>query len=356
MMKVRYKCVVFSILLSLPMVSNVYGEGETSSGSASYDIVNDSIKTGTDLKANYSVAYENALKRNEELLKWKQNLNDSIGAWRKELKKYENQRASIVKSNEKLEAKVEQLELKAQKSGIVELQRKRDALLAEIQREQEEKQLQDSCLKEVVGKLEDKERQMQNLANIKENVSNQIIAEYKGYLDKPFREMDLATLDQIKSKCQKYSSDTKVNAFVTMIENAVKNKHLFDDIVKAVNSPYKKFDIDRALAVIPKFSNINSTQQNEMVELKKQLVVFSDGLATFKEFINNLNGCRKDVNYSFEYYKADKTRIFRNGLEQRVKDKLLVVPYLKTKYERFMKEFVKNPNKHSDIETEILNQ
>lgn len=356
MMTVRYKCVVLLILLSLPIVSNAHGEGETSSSSASDAIVHDSIKTETDLKANYSVAYEIALKRNEELVKRRQNLNDSIGAWRKELKKYENQRASIVKSNEKLETKVEQLELKAQKSGIVELQRKRDALLAEIQREQEEKQLQDSCLKEVVGKLEDKERQMQNLANIKENVSNQIIAEYKGYLDKPFREMDLATLNQIKSKCQKYSSDTKVNAFLHKIDNAVKNKHLFDDIVKTVSSPYKKFDIDRALTVIPKFSNTNSTQQNEIVELKKQLMVFLDGLATFKEFINNLNECRKDVNYSLEYYKADNSRIFRNGLEQRIKEKLLVVPYLKIKYERFMQEFKRNPNKHSDIETEILNQ
>ena len=51
-----------------------------------------------------------------------------------------------------------------------------------------------------------------------------------------------------------------------------------------------------------------------------------------------------------------KEKLSLSDLEQKVKNELLAVPYLKTKYEKFMEMFKKNPNKHSDIETEILNQ
>ena len=114
--------------------------------------------------------------------------------------------------------------------------------------------------------------------------------------------------------------------------------------------------MDKALVAIPHFTNINSAQRSEILELKRQLTIFPSGLSTFKEFINNLNRCRNGVSYSIDFYRADKKSIFPNDLEQKVKDVLLAVPYLKTKYEKFMEIFKKNPNKHSDIEAEILNQ
>ena len=357
MIKVWYKYILLLILLSLSLVSNAQNEKRKSEDSVSKVVANDSVKKlGGDSSVDYSVAYESALKRNEELLKLKQCLSDSIGIWHKELKKYNDSHASIVKSIEKLEAKVRQEELKVQKRGVIELRRKRDALLEEIRKEKEEMHLQDSCLQEIISKLNDKTSQIQNLANIKDNVSKQVIAENKDYLEKPFREMDLATLNLIKSKCQKYSSDANVNAFISKIDHIINNKQLFNDIEKVVNSPYNKFEVNKALAAIPQFSNINSAQRSEILELKRQLTIFPSGLAAFKEFINNLNRCRNGVSYSVDFYRADKTRIFRNGLEQKVKDELLAVPYLKTKYEKFMEIFKKNPNKHSDIEAEILNQ
>ena len=356
-MMVRYKYILLLILFPLSLVSNAQDEKRKSGNSASKVVANDSIKKlGGNLSVNYSVAYESALKRNEKLQKLKQCLSDSIEIWHKELKKYDASHASIVKSIEKLEAKVKQEELKVQKSGVIELRRKRDVLLEEIRKEKEEKHLQDSCLQEIISKLNDKTSQIQNLANIKDNVSKQVIAENKDYLEKPFREMDLATLNLIKSKCQKYSSDANVNAFISKIDHIINNKQLFNDIEKVVNSPYNKFEVNKALAAIPQFSNINSAQRSEILELKRQLTIFPSGLAAFKEFINNLNRCRNGVSYSVDFYRADKTRIFRNGLEQKVKDELLAVPYLKTKYEKFMEIFKKNPNKHSDIEAEILNQ
>lgn len=356
-MKVRFKYILFSILLSSSMASIAQDENRVSDNSVSKVVTNDSInKHGENVSVGYSVAYESALKRNEELQKLKKNLSDSIRIWSKELKKYEVQHTFIVKSIEKLDTKVKQEELKVQKSGVLEFHRKRDALLEEIRKEKEEMHLQDSCLQEIISKLNDKTSQIQNLANIKDNVSKQVIAENKDYLEKPFREMDLATLNLIKSKCQKYSSDANVNAFISKIDHIINNKQLFIDIEKVVNSPYNKFEVNKALAAIPQFSNINSAQRSEILELKRQLTIFPSGLAAFKEFINNLNRCRNGVSYSVDFYRADKTRIFRNGLEQKVKDELLAVPYLKTKYEKFMEIFKKNPNKHSDIEAEILNQ
>lgn len=147
------------------------------------------------------------------------------------------------------------------------MRRKRDALLEEIRKKEEEKQRQDSCLREISSKLNDKKSQSKPCQH-KDNVSKQVIAENKDYLEKPFHEMDLATLTLIKSKCQKYSSDANVNAFISQIDHVIKNKQLFNDITKIVNSPYSKFEVDKALVAIPHFTNINSAQRSEILELK----------------------------------------------------------------------------------------
>ena len=103
-------------------------------------------------------------------------------------------------------------------------------------------------------------------------------------------------------------------------------------------------------------TDLSFEQKAEITALKKQLEAFGEGVSAFKEFINNLNRCRKGVNYSMAFFRDDKRQILPDKLEQKISTKLMIVPYLKSKYEGFMKAFQKSPNKHSDIETEILNQ
>jgi len=357
-MKNRDKYIAFALLLSTSFVANTQARSCISNDSVSPSISGDTIRVSSlSFKSDYSDAYENALKRKEELSNRKAILNDSIKNWNKELKKLEGLHFSIVKSNEKLEEKIAQVKIKEQKSGISELTKKRDLLIKAIIAEEKEKALLESQLHGINGKLDAKNRQRENLGKIKDNVSNQIIAENKDYLEMSFAEMNLSELRVIKSKCQKYATDTKVNAFVAKVDNVIKNKELYDNMVNAVNTAYKKLDVDRALASVTQIKGTNSLQQKEIIELKTQMTLFPEGLAAFKEFIIKLNEMRNGVNYSMEYFQTDSRQILsKNNLGYRIENQLKRVPYLNKKFEDFMKAFKAAPNKHSNIETEIFNQ
>lgn len=317
-------------------------------------IIRDSISVSN---SNYSEAYEDALKRKEELSTMKKALNDSIRNWNKELKKLEGLHASIVRSNEKLEARIAQEKEKYQKSGFSELLKRREQLLTDISTDEKERALLELQLQEVDDKLRDRNIQKENLERIKDNVSNQILAENKQYLERAFSNMDLSELRQIKSKCLKYATDAKVNAFVAKIDNVTKNKELYDNMVNVVNAAYKKNDVDRALTSVNRIKGTNMLQQKELIELKTQMTLFPAGLAAFKEFITYLNEMRNGVNYSMEYFQTDSKHILsKNNLENRIENQLKRVPYLNKKFEEFMNAFKAAPNKHSNIETEILNQ
>lgn len=205
--------------------------------------------------------------------------------------------------------------------------------------------------------LGESQSQREELDKVKREVSSTLISENRPYIDQPFSKISIEKLKEIHKKCSPYTTDQKVNAFVVNIEIAIKNKETYDEICKVLNSPYQKFAIIQSLEKLQSMQSLNISQRNEIVSIKKQLESFSDGLLAFKEFINNLNECRRGTDkYSWDYFLADKRPIYKNNLEERINTKLYAVPYLKNKYEEFMKAFKKSPNKHFDIETEILNQ
>lgn len=349
--------VVFVILLLSSVVSNAQDGAGMIRNSVSMVNTNDTVTTSSDLKSSNTGEYENALKRKEELSNRKNALDDSIKNLNKELKKLEGQHASLVKSNKKLEEKISQAMVKEQKSGSPELIKKKDNLLKTIEMEEKEKALLESQLQEISSKLDTRNYQRENLGKIKDNVSNQIISENQDYLTRPFSGMNLGDLISIKLKCQKYATDKKINAFVAKIAIVIKNKELYDNMARVVNSAYKKYDVDKALASTTQIRDANLLQQKEIDELKNQLTAFPDGLAAFKEFITKLNDMRSGVNYSMEYYQTDSRQILSiNNLGSRIETKLKKVPYLNKKFEEFMMAFKAAPNRHSSVETEILNQ
>jgi hypothetical protein len=358
-MTVRNKYVVFALLLVSSLITNAQTRNSISNDSVPPAIDGDSIRNpSASSNSDYSKAYEIALKRKEELTNRKAILNDSIKNWKKELKKLEGLHGSIVKSNEKMEKKIDEVKIEEQKKGVPELIKKRDKLLKTIIAEEKEKVILESQLHEINSKLNARNNQRESLGKIKDNVSNQIIAENKDYLERSFSEMNLSELREIKSKCQKYATDAKVNAFVAKVDNVIRNKELYDNMVNVVNASYKKFDVDRALASVTQIKGANTQQQKEIIELKTQMTLFPEGLSTFKEFISELNRMRNGVEkYSMEWYETDsKTILSKNNLGNRIESKLKRVPYLNKKFEEFMNAFKAAPSKHSNVEIEILNQ
>lgn len=357
-MRIRDKYLVVVLLFITSLITNAQTRNSIANDSVHLAHDGDSITNpSVSSKSDYSDAYEIALKRKEELTNRKSLLNDSIKRWNKELKKLEGLHISIMKSNEKLEEKITQIKIKEQKNGIPKLIKKREQLLDAIAAEKKEIAILELKLRDIIGNLESKNQQRENLGKIKDNVSNQIIAENKDYLERAFSEMNLIELRRIRSKCQQYASDAKVNAFVAKVDIMIRNKELYDNMVNVVNASYKKFDVDRALTFVTQIKGTNTLQQKEIFELKTQLTLFPEGLAAFKEYITKLNEMRNGVNYSMEYFQTDSKQILsKNNLGNRIESKLKRVPYLNKKFEEFMNAFKAAPNKHSNVETEILNQ
>lgn len=205
--------------------------------------------------------------------------------------------------------------------------------------------------------LGESQSQRDELDKVKREVSSTLISENRPYIEQPFAKMSIERLKEIQKTCSPYTTDQKINAFVVTVENTIKNKTTYDEVCMVLNSSYQKFAVTQSLAKLQSMQNLSISQRNEIVSTKKQLESFCDGLLAFKEFIKNLNECRKETDkYTWEYFLADKRPIYKNNLEESIKTKLYAVPYLKNKYEEFMKAFKKSPNKHFDIETEILNQ
>lgn len=305
---------------------------------------------------DYTKQLEQAIAKQSKLKKRKKELQI-------ELKEAMDKEKKLSKQFKKLRSKVSQYQnsiqesLEMQKStGYVELCEKKEQLLDSIEKRQLALNSLNKQLTTLDEQLEESSDKMSELNKVKQEVCSRLIAENEQYIGQPFSQQTIVQLKEIRKKCSPYISDQKIHSFVEKIDNTINNRIRYDEIQTVLNSKYNKAAISLSLTQINSMKDLSINQKGELGTMKKQLESFADGLSVFKEFINNLNKCRDGVDYSIVYFQDDKKRILPKDLEQRLNTKLLIVPYLKAKYEDFMNAFEKDPNKHSDIEMEILNQ
>lgn len=304
----------------------------------------------------YANQLEQAVVKEEQLTKRKKELLDSLNKAKgseKELSKLLKKTQSEVS---KCQTAIQKL-LETQKSnGYEDLNNRKEQLLSSIN--QNKKILNDLHieLKTINTQLGESNNKKIELDKIKQEVGFKLVEENEQYLQLPFSQMSTERLREIRKSCVQFAVEQKINALVVKIDNTIANRTHYEYLQKVLTSKYDKSSISLALSNIQSMTDLNFEQKAEITALKKQLEAFGEGLSAFKEFINNLNRCRKGVNYSMAYFRDDKRQILPERLEQKISDKLMIVPYLKNKYEGFMRAFQKSPNKHSDIEAEILNQ
>lgn len=304
----------------------------------------------------YAKQLEQAVVTEEKLTKRKKELLDSL----RKAKSSEKELSKLLRKTQsevsKYQTAIQQF-LETQKSNEYEdLNKRKEQLLSSIK--QNKKILNDLHieLKTVNTQLDESNNKKVELDKIKQEVGFKLVEENEQYLQLPFSQMDTERLREIRKNCIPFTAEQKINAFVVKIDNTITNRAHYEYLQKVLNSKYDKSAISIALSNIQSMTDLSFEQKAEITALKKQLEAFGEGVSAFKEFINNLNRCREGVNYSMAFFRDDKRQILPDELEQKISTKLMIVPYLKGKYEGFMKAFQKSPNKHSDIETEILNQ
>lgn len=302
--------------------------------------------------SDYTLQLEQALAKKDTLAIRRKALHDDLSKGNDKEKELHKQLKKLKKEIDNVRERVQDL-LDAQPENPYE-----EIIKLEASIDQKQKQLCSlkSKLDSLNHQLSEASNNKSELDKVKQDVSSKLVSEHKPYIELPFAQMRLEHLSAIRAICKQFATSPSIDSLVASIDSAINNLKGYDEIQKVLNSKYSKFNLERMLEKVQTLKAASKSQQHEINEMKKQLHAFEEGLESFKEFINNLNRCRNGANYSFQYFQDDEESIFREGLKQRITEKLLIVPYLKNKYEAFMKALKKNPNMHTDIEAEILNQ
>lgn len=329
---------------------------------------NDSVPTRIKYKRNstppdttilfngYANHLEQAIVKGEQLAKRKKELLDSLNKTKGNEKELSKQLKKIQTEVSKYQTVIQKL-LDTQKSnGYEDLNKRKEQLQSSISQNEEILKDLHIKLKTLNSQLSESNKKKIELDKVKQEVCSKLVEENEQYIQLPFSQISTVKLKDIRKKCAPFAVEQNINALIVKIDNTIANRTHYEYLQKVLTSKYDKSAISLALSNIQSMTDLSFEQKTEITALKKQLEAFWEGLSAFKKFINNLNRCREGVNYSMEYFRDDKRQILPKNLEQEISNKLMIVPYLRNKYEGFMRAFQKNPNKHTDIEFEILKQ
>lgn len=319
----RMKCILSAALLSMPLMVVAQSETDT-------------------------IAHLDAAWQNKELTMQKEVLGDSIKKWGKELKALKQQEDENTRTIKQLQEQLARFKDDADYLEVCGLLKRKEELLAALEKQEKEVHSLQAQLQTINGNLRTMQ-QRARLDSVRGSIAGQVIANNKDYLQLPFSQMSLDKLDKIIRENEKYQDDRSVAKLLAQAKVVERNKRAYDEMELAAKSRFDKDNINRLLRADP-LKGLNEVQQKEVAEVLRQLRLFEDGLGVFKEFIGQMQECRKNVNcYSKEYFNSDKKGVLKKR-QGRIKETVEQVPYLKKMFANYT--FAK----YRAIENEILNQ
>ncbi|WP_320788298.1 hypothetical protein [Prevotella sp.] len=190
------------------------------------------------------------------------------------------------------------------------------------------------------------EMQREELEKFKKNAADKFFERNSGYLQRHFNEMSIIELEKIRER----GNELGMTEFVKTIDATKRNKKIFDKASTILNNKYNESAINGMLQEIEKTSFPNDIQKEDMEEKKRLLNVFKEGLGTFKDLIAKYAQYRNTI-FS-ESDVNEQIVIITNNIGKEGMDKIKDVPYLKRKYDEYIKELKKNPKSREETETE----
>lgn len=202
------------------------------------------------------------------------------------------------------------------------------------------------------------QRNKSELERMQTDLCQKTINNYSAYIGMSLSVITLDSLSYIKAECANLGKTKNIIAFSSNVENILKSKSVYDNAHQVLSSRYDKDKILRSITELKNLIHLSNNQQNDVDLVISQLMVFEEGLKTFKDFILEFNKRRAGFpQYSKEDYDVDFPYILeKNNIKERIKSTIKPVPYLNIKFSEYIKIIEENPLKHPEIETEILNQ
>lgn len=294
-------------------------------------------------------AHLDAAWQNKELTMQKEVLGDSIKKWGKELKALKQQEEENARTIKQLQKQLARFKDDADYPEVRKLLKRKEELLAALEEQNKKVRFLHTQLQTINSDLGTMQQQYASLDSVRRSIAVQVIAKNEDYLQLPFSQMSLDKLNKIIDENEKYQDDRSVAKLLAQAKVVEINKRAYDEMALAAKSRFDKDNINRLLRADP-LKGLNEVQQKEMAEVLRQLRLFEDGLGVFKEFIGQMQECRKNVNcYSKDYFDKDKKGVLKRQ-QGRINETVVQVPYLKKMFANYT--FAK----YRAIEKEILNQ
>lgn len=291
---------------------------------------------------------ENArlLEELQTLMTKKKALSDNIKVQEGELKTL----TSDIKKEEKTLAKNQG---KTDNSKVQELQQQKTALQTSIDDYVQKIQEKEASIYQLDKRLDALKNRMKSLETIRDDVGKDFIEKHRDYIEQAFSTMKSEQLTAIKTDCDKYASDKNVKDFAKQVDKVIGWKQSYDKAVKVVSQRYIRTDVEQALNALPTMG-LNSVQAEEINTVRTELQNYEKGISTFQEFIKAVNA-KQGIIFSRNDLDDELGIIFgKNNLKQRIMTTVETVPYLKDKYNEYLKAIRSNPGKPTKVEEEIL--
>jgi len=203
--------------------------------------------------------------------------------------------------------------------------------------------------------MEEFNKKRLNLESVRDNVGKKLIESNQDYLEKACSNMDLNNLYSIKSDCDRYKHDKNVKQFIEKVDKVISIKQAYDNAINVLSQPFNRTNVNQALNLLPK-TDMNNVQTEEMNTVRTKLQGFEQGLNTFKELINAIAKKRGTIFSKRDLDDELDIILKRDNLKGRINDQVMKVPYLKNKYQAYIKALQAEPTKQPAIEKEILEQ
>lgn len=272
-----------------------------------------------------TIVHPDAARQNKELTMQKEVLGDSIKKWGKELKALKQQEEENARTIKQLQEQLARFKDDADYPEVRRLLKRKEELLAALEEQNKTIHSLQAQLQAINSDLGTMQQQCASLDSVRGSIALQVIANNENYLQLPFSQMSLDMLNKIIDENEKYQDDRSVANLLAQAKVVERNKRTYDEMALAAKSRFDKENINRLLRADP-LKGLNEVQQKEVAEVLRQLRLFEDGLGVFKEFIGQMQECRKNVNcYSKDYFDSDKKGVLKKR-QGRIKETVEQVP------------------------------
>lgn len=308
----------------------------------------DSVKV--DVADEYVKEYETVLVLRDSL-KFLDDLEQDVAAENNRLQKSAQEYSTLLKQRKQQLAKVEASILSSGLEDILERQAVLQSKINEAEYERSRLLQEISLLNQEIGQLQGHK---DDLDQIKDEKSQQLLEKYGAYLELPFSSMSIDGLQEILRECSGYVLDPRIEALVKRTDVILNCKRIYDHGNLLCLSSFSKGEVQEALADLSDISGVNAEQNAEIEKLMTQLGKFEEGVLLFAEFIKRLNEIRDPTTrYSPSDFKDDLPYILE-GIEEKIEQTIRVVPYLDREFTKYMEILKTDPMQRPAIEQEML--